>query len=141
MGEEEATYTVDEKLINLGFGKFQFSMLLYAGMEWIAEAMEMMLLSFVGPAVQSQRGLSSKEDSMITSVVFVGMLIGACSWGIVSDTYRRSQVNFFFFLVLFILLCYKNMSSIRHLTLVIKPHTGTEVKTSDLHLDAMQILY
>lgn len=93
MGEEEATYTVDEALIKLGFGKFQAFVLFYAGMGWIGEAMEMMLLSFVGPAVQSQWDLSSQKESMITSVVFVGMLIGAYSWGIVSDTYGRRQVQ------------------------------------------------
>ncbi|KAJ4792105.1 Major facilitator superfamily protein [Rhynchospora pubera] len=91
MGEEDATYTVDEALIKLGFGKFQAFILFYAGMGWIGEAMEMMLLSFVGPAVQSQWDLSAQKESMITSVVFVGMLIGAYSWGIVSDTYGRRQ--------------------------------------------------
>jgi MFS family permease len=93
MGKEDATYTVDEALIKLGFGKFQVFVLFYAGMGWIGEAMEMMLLSFVGPAVQSQWNLSAQKESMITSVVFVGMLIGAYSWGIVSDTYGRRQVQ------------------------------------------------
>ncbi|CAB4272108.1 unnamed protein product [Prunus armeniaca] len=67
----------------MGFGKFQILVLAYAGMGWISEAMEMMLLSFVGPAVQSAWGLSSQQESFITSVVFAGMLVGAYSWGIV----------------------------------------------------------
>lgn len=96
MGEEEDTYTVDEALIKLGFGKFQAFVLFYAGMGWIGEAMEMMLLSFVGPAVQTQWNLSAQKESMITSVVFVGMLIGAYSWGIVSDTYGRRQGSTYF---------------------------------------------
>ena len=36
-----------------GFGKFQWLMLLYTGLAWCADAMEMMLLSFLGPAVSS----------------------------------------------------------------------------------------
>ncbi|KAK8913655.1 Organic cation/carnitine transporter 7 [Platanthera zijinensis] len=64
-------------------------------MGWISEATEMMLLSFVGPSVQVQWNLSSHEESMITSVVFVGMLIGAYSWGIVSDNYGR-RIGFLF---------------------------------------------
>lgn len=84
-------YTVDEALGSVGFGKFQILVLGYAGMGWISEAMEMMLLSFVGPAVQSEWGLSSHQESLITSVVFVGMLIGAYSWGVVSDYYGRKK--------------------------------------------------
>lgn len=91
MGEESQTYTVDEALESVGFGKFQILVLAYAGMGWISEAMEMMLLSFVGPAVQSAWNLSSHEESLITSVVFAGMLIGAYSWGIVSDKHGRRK--------------------------------------------------
>lgn len=88
-GSPTATYTVDEALTAMGFGRFQALVLAYAGMGWISEAMEMMLLSFVGPAVQSLWGLSAQEQSLITSVVFVGMLVGAYSWGIVSDKHGR----------------------------------------------------
>ncbi|KAJ4725472.1 organic cation/carnitine transporter 7-like [Melia azedarach] len=87
--ERKLTYTVDEALMKMGFGKFQAFVLAYAGMGWISEAMEMMLLSFVGPAVQSLWGLSPNQESLITSVVFAGMLVGAYTWGIVSDNYGR----------------------------------------------------
>ena len=52
----------------------------------------MMLLSFVGQSVQAEWELSAQEESLITSVVFVGMLVGAYAWGIVSDNYGRRQV-------------------------------------------------
>ncbi|KAK4488966.1 hypothetical protein RD792_004757, partial [Penstemon davidsonii] len=91
MEDDSKTYTVDEALNALGFGKFQVFVLIYAGMGWVSEAMEMMLLSFVGPAVQSTWSLSSHEESLITSVVFAGMLIGAYSWGVVADTYGRRK--------------------------------------------------
>ncbi|KAL7140599.1 hypothetical protein ABFS83_09G129800 [Erythranthe nasuta] len=89
--ERKSSYTVDEALIALGFGKFQVFVLIYAGIGWVSEAMEMMLLSFVGSAVQSAWGLSSHEESLITSIVFAGMLVGAYSWGIVSDIYGRRK--------------------------------------------------
>ncbi|XWS19199.1 hypothetical protein CRYUN_Cryun32bG0110700 [Craigia yunnanensis] len=85
------TFTVDEALLAMGFGKFQILVLAYAGMGWVSEAMEMMLLSFIGPAVQSLWGLSSHAESLITSVVFVGMLVGAYSWGVVSDKQGRRK--------------------------------------------------
>ncbi|KAL2932876.1 Organic cation/carnitine transporter 7 [Bienertia sinuspersici] len=97
--ESDEEFTVDDALVAMGFGKFQFYLLAYAGMGWIAEAMEMMLLSFVGPAVQAEWGLSSNKESMITTVVFFGMLIGAYSWGIVSDKFGRR--NGFFITAIF----------------------------------------
>ncbi|XP_016562339.2 organic cation/carnitine transporter 7 isoform X4 [Capsicum annuum] len=91
MNDESTTYTVDEALVALGFGNFQVLVLIYAGMGWISEAMEMMLLSFVGPAVQSAWGLSTHEESLLTSVVFAGMLVGAYLWGSISDKYGRRR--------------------------------------------------
>ncbi|CDY43379.1 BnaA01g30100D [Brassica napus] len=91
MEEGNPSFTVDEALVGIGFGKFQLYVLAYAGMAWVAEAMEMMLLSFVGPAVQSLWNLSAREESLITSVVFAGMLIGAYSWGIVADKHGRRK--------------------------------------------------
>lgn len=88
---QSASYTVDDALLSSGFGRFQILILSYAGIGLIAEAMEMMLLSFVGPSVQLEWKLTSHQESMITSVVFVGMLIGAYSWGVVSDNYGRRQ--------------------------------------------------
>jgi MFS family permease len=93
--EQPGSYTVDDALMSSGFGRFQMLILAYAGIGLIAEAMEMMLLSFVGPSVQIEWKLTPHQESMITSVVFVGMLIGAYSWGVVSDNYGRRQVQSF----------------------------------------------
>lgn len=82
-------YSLDEALSTIGFGNFQGLVLAYAGLGWVAEAMEMMILSFIGREVQVQWGLSSSEESLISTVVFAGMLIGAYSWGLISDTYGR----------------------------------------------------
>lgn len=91
MANEGASYSVDEALVTMGFGKFQYLVLIYAGVGWTSEAMEMMLLSFVGPAVESQWSLGSKQQSLITSVVFAGMLVGAYTWGLISDKYGRRK--------------------------------------------------
>lgn len=64
-------------------------------MGWISDSMEIMLLSFVGPAVHTQWNLSSQQESFITSMVFIGMLVGAYMWGLVSDAYGRRSGFFF----------------------------------------------
>lgn len=89
--EQSATYTVDDALLSSGFGRYQVLILSYAGVALISEAMEMMLLSFVGPSVQLEWNLTAHQESMITSVVFVGELIGAYSWGVISDHYGRRK--------------------------------------------------
>ncbi|CAN6310109.1 unnamed protein product [Urochloa humidicola] len=83
------TYTTDDALTTMGFGRFQTLVLVYAGIGWVAESMELMLLSFLGPFIREEWNLSPENESMISSVVFAGMLLGACSWGFVSDKYGR----------------------------------------------------
>lgn len=82
-------YTLDEALSTIGFGKFQFFLILYGALGWVSEAMELMILSFIGPALQSEWGLSSNKESLISTVVFAGMLLGAYLWGYISDIWGR----------------------------------------------------
>jgi MFS family permease len=80
----------------MGFGKFQILLMIYAGIAWMGESMELMLLSFIGPSVHAQWNLSSTQESYLSSIVFIGMLIGAYSWGIVSDSRGRRYYPLFF---------------------------------------------
>lgn len=88
-GHQDEVYTLDEALTVVGFGRCQFLVLCYAGLGSMAEAMEVMILSFVGPTVKAEWGLSSTQESLITTVVFAGMLVGAYSWGVISDNFGR----------------------------------------------------
>ncbi|KAJ8766670.1 hypothetical protein K2173_001190 [Erythroxylum novogranatense] len=88
---KEPRYTVDEALVGMGFGKFQVLVLIYAGMGWVAEAMEMMILSFVGSAVKSEWKLTSNQESLITTMVFAGVLLGSFTWGQISDRFGRRR--------------------------------------------------
>ncbi|KAG9140842.1 hypothetical protein Leryth_010391 [Lithospermum erythrorhizon] len=91
MGDQNHEFTLDEALSAVGVGNFHAFALLYAGLGWASDAIEMMLLSIVGPAVQSEWGLSPGEESLLSSVVFVGMLVGAYFWGLISDVYGRRK--------------------------------------------------
>ncbi|TVU38325.1 hypothetical protein EJB05_11688 [Eragrostis curvula] len=88
-GEAPTCYTTDDALSRLGFGRFQALVLAYSGLGWIAEAFEIMLLSFVGPAVEAEWGVSGAEQGLISSVVFAGMLIGSISGGLIADRCGR----------------------------------------------------
>jgi len=89
VSDARATYTVNEALDRVGFGKFQILMACFVGLAWSADAMEMMLLSFIGPSMRCDFEVSSKEEGAMTSVVFAGMMLGAPSWGVMSDARGR----------------------------------------------------
>lgn len=84
-------YTLDEAISSLGIGRFQWLALAYAGFGWMSDSMELMLLSFIGPAVQSQWKLSPSKESLLSTMVFVGTLIGSYFWGFISDSYGRRK--------------------------------------------------
>jgi len=46
-------------------------------------------LSFLGPFIREEWNVSPENESLLSSVVFAGMLLGACAWGFVSDKYGR----------------------------------------------------
>ncbi|PIM97899.1 hypothetical protein CDL12_29628 [Handroanthus impetiginosus] len=91
MGDSNTMYTLDEALSTVGFGKYQALLLAYGGLGWVGEAMELMILSFIGSAVQYEWHLSPGRKSLISTVVFAGMLVGAYLWGIISDKYGRKK--------------------------------------------------
>ncbi|XP_029300467.1 synaptic vesicle 2-related protein [Cottoperca gobio] len=87
--QAEETFTVDDALEAIGFGKFQWKMSVLTGLSWIGDAMEMMILSILGPQLHCEWRLPGYQVALITSVVFAGMGIGSPVWGNVADTYGR----------------------------------------------------
>lgn len=70
MTDRGSRYTLDEELVAIGFVKYQGWINVYADLGSIAEAMEVMILSFIGPSVRSEWNLSSTRENLITIVVF-----------------------------------------------------------------------
>ncbi|XP_068183844.1 synaptic vesicle 2-related protein-like isoform X2 [Antennarius striatus] len=87
--ETEETLTVDDILETIGFGKFHWKLSFLVGFAWTGEAMEMMILSILGPQLHCEWRLPSYKMAVILSVVFLGMVMSAPGWGYVSDNYGR----------------------------------------------------
>ncbi|XP_077459695.1 synaptic vesicle 2-related protein-like isoform X2 [Stigmatopora argus] len=85
------TFTLDEGLDALGFGSFQWKLLFVTGFSWVADAMEMMILSILGPQLHCDWRLSGYKVALITSVVFAGMGLSSSLWGNLSDKYGRKK--------------------------------------------------
>ena len=87
----EYVFTVDEAINKMGFGPFQVLITVFCGLLWVADAMELMLLSILSPIVKCQWDLSSTEEALITSVVFLGVMVGAVFWGFMCDLIGRKK--------------------------------------------------
>ncbi|XP_068191151.1 synaptic vesicle 2-related protein-like [Antennarius striatus] len=87
--ETEETLTVEDVLETTGFGKFQWKLCALTGLSWTGDAMEMMILSILSPQLKCEWRLPGYKVALITSVVFIGMLLGCPIWGQVSDKYGR----------------------------------------------------
>ncbi len=67
---------IDEAIDRLGMGWFQIQIVLACGLCFASDAMEYLLLSYLGVILKSQWGLSEGESDFISSVVFLGALVG-----------------------------------------------------------------
>lgn len=57
-----------------------------------ADAMEILMISYILPFVRSEFGLNQWEASLLASGVFVGMLLGAFPTGVLSDKFGRKKI-------------------------------------------------
>ncbi|XP_070573787.1 synaptic vesicle 2-related protein-like [Ptychodera flava] len=79
--DSEVTFTVEDAVEHIGFGKFQIFLTLIMGTFSFSDACEMMLLAVLSPVLRCHWQLSSFQVACITTVVFVGMLIGSPVFG------------------------------------------------------------
>lgn len=59
----------------LGMGLFQYRILVAAGLCFAADAMEVLLLSFLSIVLQDEWRLTDDETAFITSILFLGALV------------------------------------------------------------------
>uniref|UniRef100_G3UGI9 Synaptic vesicle 2-related protein n=1 Tax=Loxodonta africana TaxID=9785 RepID=G3UGI9_LOXAF len=83
------TFMVEDAVEAIGFGKFQWKLSVLTGLAWMADAMEMMILSILAPQLHCEWQLPSWQVALLTSVVFVGMMSSSTLWGNISDQYGR----------------------------------------------------
>eukprot|EP00062_Callorhinchus_milii_P016368 gi/632967586/ref/XP_007900059.1/ PREDICTED: synaptic vesicle 2-related protein [Callorhinchus milii] len=82
-------FMVEDAMEAIGFGKFQWKLSVLTGLAWMADAMEMMILSILAPQLHCEWRLQSWQVALLTSVVFIGMMSSSSLWGNISDQYGR----------------------------------------------------
>jgi putative MFS transporter len=88
-GGEELRVSVDDLVDKLGWGKYQNRLMFQCGVFWSADAVEVMVMSIALHSIKEQWKLSDSDASFIPLVTFAGLLLGAPTWGIISD--RRGR--------------------------------------------------
>lgn len=62
------TFTVSQAINLLGFGKFQVKLSLFTGLCWMADSMEMTILSILSPTLHCEWGISRYQQALTTTV-------------------------------------------------------------------------
>jgi hypothetical protein len=85
------TFTVTQAVNALGFGWFQVKLSLWTGLCWMADSMEMTILSILSPALHCDWHISRYQQALTTTIVFLGMMLSSTFWGNLSDRYGRKH--------------------------------------------------
>src|SRR5690625_4062470 len=81
-----------ERLDRLPFGRAHRRLLIGSGIGWALDAMDVALISFIMAALGIAWNLNSTELSVVASIGFVGMALGASLGGLLADRWGRRQV-------------------------------------------------
>lgn len=75
---------------------------LCVGLCWMADSMEMTILSVLGPALHCDWGITRYQQALTTTIVFLGMMLSSTFWGQLSDRCGRKpvRIQYYFTLVL-----------------------------------------
>ena len=122
------SFTVSHAVNQLGFGKFQIILSFVTGLCWMADSMEVMILSILSPALHCEWGASQYKQAILTTVVFAGMMLSSAFWGKVSDKFGRRKAllisSFYLFFYGFMSAFAKNYSWILFLRFLVGFNIG-----------------
>ena len=81
--------TVDQVLGQIPVGRYHYLLITMAGLVFMADALEVTLLSFLASCAGVEFDLTDAQMAMITTAVFIGQIVGNLIWGPIADKYGR----------------------------------------------------
>jgi putative MFS transporter len=83
---------VEDAIDRLGMGPFQYLVVLACGLCFAADAMEILLLSFLAVILRAEWDLTERQVDSIISVVFAGAMLGTLVLSTLGDAWGRRPV-------------------------------------------------
>ena len=90
----DKTFTAEEAIECIGFGRFQVFVGLGASLSWVADSIELMVISILGPVLICEWDITVYEEALMTTMVFLGFLFGSPLLGWIADVYGRRRCFF-----------------------------------------------
>ncbi|XP_032339337.1 putative transporter SVOPL isoform X2 [Camelus ferus] len=87
--KEPKTFTVEDAVETIGFGRFHVALFLIMGSTGVAEAMEIMLIAVVSPVIRCEWQLENWQVALVTTMVFFGYMVFSILFGVLADRYGR----------------------------------------------------
>ncbi|XP_040516780.1 putative transporter SVOPL isoform X1 [Gallus gallus] len=94
----QKTFTVEEAVETIGFGRFHIALFLIMGSTVVAEAMEIMLIAVVSPLIRCEWQLQDWQVALVTTMVFFGYMVFSIVLGLLADRYGRWKILLLSFL-------------------------------------------
>ncbi|XP_053783003.1 putative transporter SVOPL isoform X3 [Desmodus rotundus] len=96
--KEPKTFTVEDAVETIGFGRFHIALFLIMGSTGVAEAMEIMLIAVVSPVIRCEWQLEDWQVALVTTMVFFGYMVFSILFGLLADRYGRWKILLISFL-------------------------------------------
>ncbi|XP_059181955.1 putative transporter SVOPL [Centropristis striata] len=91
---KDETFTVEDAVETIGFGRFHVLLFVIMGSSSIVEAMEIMLLAVVSPEIRCEWRLNDWQVALVSTMVFLGFMLCGVLGGYIADRYGRWKVVF-----------------------------------------------
>ena len=82
-------FTLEDAVTQIGFGKFHILISLPIGIMYMADSMEFVVASILGPELSCEWRLSSREQALISIFIFIGLILGGPALGRLADVHGR----------------------------------------------------
>ncbi|XP_051008400.1 putative transporter SVOPL [Acomys russatus] len=96
--KETKTFTVEDAVETIGFGRFHIALFLIMGSTGVVEAMEIMLIAVVSPVIRCEWQLENWQVAFVTTMVFFGYMVSSILFGLLADRYGRWKILLLSFL-------------------------------------------
>ena len=87
-----AAETFLARLDRVPLNRFHWRLLIVAGLGWMFDAMDVILIAFLLTPIRTEFGLDATQTGFVASAGFVGMFLGAAVAGRLADRVGRKSV-------------------------------------------------